>query len=806
MLNVRNKCQCRSFTGQTVSCSVQPVSIVQNYVIFYTIPDTHTFDSPASLTVNWRRIGQPLVVLLAICMLNSTAVAREYHVSKSGDDANSGSARQPLQTISAAAEVAQPGDTVIVHEGTYRERINPPRGGTSPDKRIVYRAAEGADVTVKGSEPVQNWTHVKDGVWKTTLPDSFFGAFNPFARRISGHWYGDHGTPDHRGWIFINGKALEEVPQKETVLNANSDELRWFALTPETEFHYDEYLMNVSSFRPENGPSVDAGSFSQNTEIQTASSSDGGKLVGWINAGDRVKYNNVDFDNRSTEMSFRVASKTAGGRIDIHLNEPDGKQLGTVAVSGTGGWQDWTTVTADIKTTSGTHSVWLLFRPLEETPYELPEDKTIIWANFGQNNPNEERVEVTTEPAVFYPSEPGRNYISIRGFTMSQAATQWAPPTEEQIGLIGTHWSKGWIIENNTVRHSRCTGITLGKYEDDLNEEQSAEGYIETIKQALKDGWSKERIGGHVVRNNHISHCGQAGIVGSMGGAFSMITDNKIHHIHLTDNFGGAEMAGIKLHGPVDTLIARNHIFKVGKFGIWIDWMANGTRITRNVLHDNQASDLFTEVNHGATLIDHNLFLSDHKAIRDWSAGGAFVHNLIRGKIKYARPGRKTPYLKPHSTRIAGIARVAAGDERFVNNIFSGHNGLTPYNSLPDEEDVIAHSNLYLNGASPSKHDQNATVMKNYDPGMKLVRNQHEVQLQLDVQDRWWTKHRCTPVTTRRLQPTRAQNQPFLQANGNELTFPQDYRGTRRDPDHPVVGPFDFSEPGTKHIPIRHWK
>ncbi len=50
---------------------------------------------------------------------------------------------------------------------------------------------------------------------------------------------------------------------------------------------------------------------------------------------------------------------------------------------------------------------------------------------------------------VFYPDQPGRNYITVRGFTLRHAATPWAPPTAEQIGLIGTHWSKGWIIENN---------------------------------------------------------------------------------------------------------------------------------------------------------------------------------------------------------------------------------------------------------------------------------------------------------------------------------------------------------------------
>ena len=48
---------------------------------------------------------------------------------------------------------------------------------------------------------------------------------------------------------------------------------------------------------------------------------------------------------------------------------------------------------------------------------------------------------------------------------MRQAATPWSGAMSEQIGLIGTHWSKGWIIEENVISHSMNTGITLGRYE-----------------------------------------------------------------------------------------------------------------------------------------------------------------------------------------------------------------------------------------------------------------------------------------------------------------------------------------------------
>ena len=117
--------------------------------------------------------------------LTSTAAADKptpaiYHVSQHGDDANDGSESQPLRTISAAARLAQPGDTITVHEGIYRERINPPRGGTSDRNRIVYQAAAGEKVVIKGSEMIKGWVKVGHDTWRVTVVNSFFGDFNPY--------------------------------------------------------------------------------------------------------------------------------------------------------------------------------------------------------------------------------------------------------------------------------------------------------------------------------------------------------------------------------------------------------------------------------------------------------------------------------------------------------------------------------------------------------------------------------------------------------------------------------------------------
>lgn len=65
-----------------------------------------------------------------------------YHVSKTGSDLNPGTAAQPFATIQRAADLAMPGDTVVVHAGEYREWVDPKTGGTGDRNRITYTAAE----------------------------------------------------------------------------------------------------------------------------------------------------------------------------------------------------------------------------------------------------------------------------------------------------------------------------------------------------------------------------------------------------------------------------------------------------------------------------------------------------------------------------------------------------------------------------------------------------------------------------------------------------------------------------------------
>jgi len=643
------------------------------------VPRLRGLEPPEGGTPNGINHAQSIGALLLLALMTQAVAAGEFHVSVKGSDKNDGSASKPYRTISAAAQVAQPGDVITVHEGTYRERVTPLRGGESDAKRIVYQAAPGEKAVIKGSEVVRDWQKVQDDTWKVTIPSSFFGAFNPYKDLIHGDWFSPKGRNHHTGAVYLKGHWLTEAAKLDEVLKPIGKTPLWF------------------------------------------------------------------------------------GQVD--------------------------------------------------------ETTTTIWAQFTGVNPNEAEVEINVRQTVFYPAKPGINYLTVRGFTMLHAATPWAPPTAEQIGLLGTHWSKGWIIENNDIRYSTCVGITLGKYGDqwDNTSQNSAEGYVETINRALANGWSKDNIGHHIVRNNQIAHCEQAGLVGSLGAVFSTITGNVIHDIHIRQLFSGAEMAGIKIHAAIDTEISHNHIYRTCR-GIWLDWMAQGTRVTRNLLHDNNSSeDLFVEVDHGPFLVDNNLFLSG-TSLLDMSEGGAYVHNLIAGRISSRpEPGRETPYHPAHATTVAGLSTIKGGDDRFYNNIIiapsteaaakaasnpraaTGY-GLYVYDAR--EYPLQTGGNVYYNGARPYAKEANPLAPAGVDPKPRIVEEGDGVFLRLTVGPE--LKQAATKlVTTELLGKAAVSKAGYENPDGSPLTVDTDYFGTKRQATTPCPGPFE--NPGQGDLRLKVW-
>ena len=185
--------------------------------------------------------------------------AQEYHVAKNGNDSNNGTLESPFLTISKAAKIALPGTVITVHEGTYRERVSPNYGGLSTTKPIIYQAAPGKDVWIKGSEIIKKWKKYDGNIWMVKIDNEFFGDFNPYVEIVEGDWLiNTFGIDHHLGEVYLNGNSLYEVGKladvySETPLDRANDKdsskYKWFC---KSENGYTLIYANFKGFNPNN--------------------------------------------------------------------------------------------------------------------------------------------------------------------------------------------------------------------------------------------------------------------------------------------------------------------------------------------------------------------------------------------------------------------------------------------------------------------------------------------------------------------------------------------------------------------------
>ncbi len=460
---------------------------------------------------------------------------------------------------------------------------------------------------------------------------------------------------------------------------------------------------------------------------------------------------------------------------------------------------------------------------------EVAEEETIIYANFNGVNPNNELVEINVRKCCFFPEKTGLDYITVSGFEMAHAATPWAPPTAYQFGMLGVNWSKGWIIENNILHDAKCSAISLGKEGSTGDQEafiaNQKSGYLyqkESVFKALQHGWSRETIGSHLVKNNKIYDCGQNGIVGHMGCIFSRIEGNHIYNIGTKREFFGWEIAGIKFHAPIDTVIEGNRIHNC-TLAFWLDWQAQGTRVTRNLCYDNDC-DGNIEVTHGPMLVDNNVMLSPF-TLTNHAQGTAFINNLFCGCIRVVSIfDRSKPYHFPHSTKVAGTAFVYTGDDSYYNNIFVGTKeladeksklGTIGYNGHPSSKEeyneklnnrdkgvdhssfmevkqpVFINNNIYLNGSLPYENEQSFIVDESFDPCLTLTERDGSIYLDINLPNK--AKNLTVAVVdTKNLNSPRISNAGYEDSNGKTYKINHNYFNILRE-DETEAGPIEFT-------------
>ena len=96
-------------------------------------------------------------------------------VSKNGKDTNPGTEELPFLTIQKAADVAKPGDRILIKEGIYKEFVTIKKSGKI-SKRITFNGERGPNgeykTIIDPSTPIGNWlpaSEIGDGVYKTRI-------------------------------------------------------------------------------------------------------------------------------------------------------------------------------------------------------------------------------------------------------------------------------------------------------------------------------------------------------------------------------------------------------------------------------------------------------------------------------------------------------------------------------------------------------------------------------------------------------------------------------------------------------------
>jgi beta-glucanase (GH16 family) len=101
---------------------------------------------------------------------------------------------------------------------------------------------------------------------------------------------------------------------------------------------------------------AEAANVNNGMTVEACSDAGGGQDMGYIDAGDYLVWNGINFPTSGTyNIEYRVASGASGGTISSDLNAGS-IQLGNTAIPATGGWQNWTTVSKTVNVNAGTYN------------------------------------------------------------------------------------------------------------------------------------------------------------------------------------------------------------------------------------------------------------------------------------------------------------------------------------------------------------------------------------------------------------------------------------------------------------------
>ena len=123
----------------------------------------------------------------------------------------------------------------------------------------------------------------------------------------------------------------------------------------------DKGVDPIATFNPYKKIEAETMAFSRG--VKTEQNNQVGVYVTDIHHGDYIKLQHVDFGRQwPRTFTARVASGLRGGQIEVRIDSLGGQMLTRLNVPGTGGWECWQTLVADITTkVEGIHDLYFCF-------------------------------------------------------------------------------------------------------------------------------------------------------------------------------------------------------------------------------------------------------------------------------------------------------------------------------------------------------------------------------------------------------------------------------------------------------------
>jgi arabinoxylan arabinofuranohydrolase len=172
---------------------------------------------------------------------------------------------------------------------------------------------------------------------------------HPGVAQYKGNWY-----------LFYFNQDLPGAHDKKRAVNVIPFEFNPDGSIPELPHSKAGVVKSVGNLNPY--IRVEAETIAWEEGIETAKDNKTGVYVTDISNDDYIKVRSADFGKGAKTFEASVASASSGGMIEIRIDSKDGKLLGTLNVSSTGGEQSWKPFSCKVEKMKGIHDVYFVFK------------------------------------------------------------------------------------------------------------------------------------------------------------------------------------------------------------------------------------------------------------------------------------------------------------------------------------------------------------------------------------------------------------------------------------------------------------